>query len=268
MRPMSRCIRAHAISLVMQMPVGPLLRLDDDSLDALLYVWFDQPPNETLKDLGLIMATYSRVLDHLQALRTRRVNQCGDNRNGVAEDMGNVLEVATTRFAYQPGWCWPLPPVAKAGRNVRPRLLALPAPEPVLAIADDTFSDLRVDFCSVSGRPKLTSVVSGRWTYAGQPGQHVALSVEGDTPCVMVYASATATAATAIPLQTFLQVLAVWKFADETMQVLAEEDAEVQRQLVAARGIRASKSKYFKYRNQKSLASESNTYAPPAPPPM
>ena len=151
MRPISRQVRGHAVSLVMRIPVGPLLRMPDDQFDAVMFVWFDQPPNDALKDLGLISASCARFLEHLTALRERRINQMGDNWHGVNESLTNVMEIACSpRFSYQPAWSTPPPPMPKstkghtadAGRNVRPRVaapapvVAAPAPAPLFAIGD------------------------------------------------------------------------------------------------------------------------------------
>jgi hypothetical protein len=228
MRPISKKVRAHVVSLVMKMPVGPLIRLSDEDFDALVYVWFEQPPNDTLKDLGLIMATFERLLGHLQALRTRRVAHCGDNRHGIQDDFANIMVIACgSRISYQPDWAAPQPKAktAEVGRNVRPRMEALPAPDPVFAIGDERpqFGDLRVGVCSVTRRPKLVSVVSGRWAFAGRADQVAALVVENCVPSLKIFDSVMSTAAEyIIPLQTFVQVLAVWYTAEETPQPIAE----------------------------------------------
>jgi hypothetical protein len=209
----------------MNMPVGPLLRLSDDEFDALIYVWFEQPPHDTLKDLGLIMASFERLLGHLKALRDRRVVQCGENRNGIQDDLGNIMHIACgNRHNYQPQWAEPTPKAktaAKFGRNVRPRMEALPAPDPVFAIGDEVLQvgDLRVVVCSCTGRPKIVSVVSGRWAFAGIANQVAAIVVENDISTLKIFGSSPSNAALyTLPLQTFVQNLAVWYTAEETPQ--------------------------------------------------
>jgi hypothetical protein len=216
----------------MKMPVGPLIRLSDEDFDALVYVWFEQPPNDTLSDLGLSMATYARLLEHMQALRDRRVVQCGDNRNGIQNDFANIMVIACgSRISYQPDWAAPQPKAktaAKVGRNVRPRMEALPAPDPVFTIDGERnliqqFCDLRVGVCNVTRRPLLVSYVSGRWAFAGRADQVAALVVENCVPSLKIFDSVMSTAAEyIIPLQTFMQVLAVWYTAEETPKPIAE----------------------------------------------
>jgi hypothetical protein len=234
MRPISKSVRAHAVSLVMKMPVGPLLRLSDDEFDALVYVWFEQPPHDTLKDLGLIMATFERLLAHLQALRNRRVVHCGDNRNGIQDDLGNIMSIACgNRINYQPEWAEPPPKAktdAKVGRNVRPRMEALPAPDPVFAIGDEVpqVGDLRAVVCSCTGRPKIVSVVSGRWAFAGHANQAAAIVVENGISTLKIFDSALSNAAAYnVPLQTFVQILAVWHTAEETPQPVINDIRQI-----------------------------------------
>ena len=227
MRPISKKVRAHVVSLVMKMHVGPLIRLSGEDLDALVYVWFGQQPNDTLKDLGLIMATYARLLEHLQALRDRRVVQCGENRNGIQDNLGNIMVIACgDRIGYQPTWANIQPKVKTAatnvGRNVRPRMEALPAPDPVFAIGDEIpkVNYLCTSICSITGWPKVVSVVSGRWSFAGLANQVATIGVENGMPTLKVCDSAPSSNAAPyiIPLQTFVQNIAKWYATEETPQ--------------------------------------------------
>ena len=107
---------------------------------------------------------------------------------------------------------------------------ALPAPDPVFAIGDEVpqVGDLRAVVCSCTGRPKIVSVVSGRWAFAGRANQVAEIVVENGISTLKVFDSALSDAASVnIHLQTFVHNFAVWYTAVEAPQPVTNDIRQV-----------------------------------------
>ena len=145
-RPISRKLKVHAYSIIIGLPVAPMLRWTEETVDRAGWVWFEQDPSQTLSDLGLINCTHTALLHHLTELRRRRVKQCGDNLGGVDDHFNNIWTVAL-RYGYNVEWDSGVVPKAKAFATATataslqltdmPRLMPImDGPPPLMPITD------------------------------------------------------------------------------------------------------------------------------------